>query len=43
VLRVTTIFRREDGDWRVVHRHGDAAADSGAFVGRLAPPAQPAD
>ena len=22
-LRVTTIFRREDGQWRVVHRHGD--------------------
>ena len=22
-LRVTTVFRREDGVWRVVHRHGD--------------------
>jgi ketosteroid isomerase-like protein len=22
-LRVTTIFRREDGTWRPVHRHGD--------------------
>jgi ketosteroid isomerase-like protein len=22
-LRVTTIFRREDSEWRVVHRHGD--------------------
>ena len=23
-LRVTTIFRREDGEWRVAHRHGDS-------------------
>jgi len=38
VLRVTTIFRHEDGEWKVVHRHGDATADSGAVVGRLAPP-----
>jgi uncharacterized protein (TIGR02246 family) len=22
-LRVTTVFRREDGDWRIVHRHAD--------------------
>jgi len=25
VLRATTIFRREAGEWRVVHRHGDPA------------------
>ena len=24
-LRVTQIYRREDGDWRLVHRHGDFA------------------
>jgi ketosteroid isomerase-like protein len=24
VLRVTTLFRREDGEWKIVHRHGDA-------------------
>ena len=22
-LRVTQVYRREDGEWRVVHRHGD--------------------
>ena len=23
VLRVTQVFRREDGEWRIVHRHAD--------------------
>ena len=22
-LRVTQVYRREDGQWKVVHRHGD--------------------
>ena len=25
-LRVTQIYRREDGNWKVVHRHGDEIA-----------------
>ena len=40
VLRATTIFRRENGEWKAVHRHGDAlAADPGAFGDRFTPPA----
>lgn len=31
-LRVTTVFRREAGEWRVVHRHGDPYDSSSADV-----------
>jgi ketosteroid isomerase-like protein len=27
-LRVTTVFRREDDEWKVVHRHGDPYDES---------------
>jgi len=28
VLRATTVFRREDGEWKVVHRHADPASQT---------------
>lgn len=30
VLRVTQVYRREDGDWKVVHRHGDNEPEAAA-------------
>ena len=30
MLRATLIFRREDGEWRAVHRHGDYAVEKAA-------------
>ena len=37
VLRATTVFRREEGEWKVVHRHGDPASDNAvALAKRLA-------
>lgn len=41
-LRVTTILRREAGEWRVVHRHGDPYdASSADKVGRLGAHSRP--
>jgi ketosteroid isomerase-like protein len=27
MIRATLIFRREDGEWKAVHRHGDNAVE----------------
>lgn len=27
VVRVTHVFRREEGEWKIIHRHGDAVID----------------
>jgi ketosteroid isomerase-like protein len=35
LLRVTTVFRREDGEWKVVHRHGDSLASGSDVEGWL--------
>ena len=37
-LRATTVFRREDGEWKVAHRHADPVASENAteLVQRLA-------
>jgi len=34
-LRVTTVLRREAGEWRVVHRHADPPPGSDADAGAL--------
>lgn len=35
-LRVTHIYRRENGEWKVVHRHGDRAPDAREMTERTA-------
>jgi ketosteroid isomerase-like protein len=39
VLRVTTVFHREDGEWKVVHRHADPSGSpaAGDVLEQLAP------
>lgn len=39
ILRVTHVYRREDGQWRIVHRHADAPP-TGDYAGAF-PPAAP--
>jgi ketosteroid isomerase-like protein len=34
-LRVTQVYRREEGEWKLVHRHGDPGPQGGSAVGDL--------
>jgi ketosteroid isomerase-like protein len=36
-LRVTHIYRREDGEWKIVHRHGDAPRVDQSLPGEASP------
>jgi ketosteroid isomerase-like protein len=38
VLRVTTVFHRDEGDWKVVHRHADPSGSptAGELLQQLA-------
>jgi ketosteroid isomerase-like protein len=36
-LRVTHIYRREDGEWKIVHRHGDAPPVDQSLPGEASP------
>ena len=34
-LRVTQVYRREAGEWKLVHRHGDPGPEGESAVGKL--------
>ncbi len=38
--RVTNIYRREGGDWKIVHHHSDASPAMNELLSRLQPPPQ---
>jgi ketosteroid isomerase-like protein len=42
-LRVTQVYRREEGEWKLVHRHGDPGAGGASAVGELRAAMQVAD
>jgi hypothetical protein len=35
ILKVTTVFRREGGEWKIIHLHGDALPDGDSGSTRL--------
>jgi ketosteroid isomerase-like protein len=36
-LRATQVYRREDGEWKVAHRHADTVPEADAGLGALPP------
>lgn len=41
--RVTNIYRREDGEWKMVHHHSDVSPEMNDLLSRLQPAAQQAE